>query len=96
VERLITHSSVGTSDCVAFKPLLPNSQVRTDVDPLNIVSVPPVVLFNNAREATAVLLRAVLSKNAGGPDTSVFVAHIQDQRTSVNTSVEAAGGNAVK
>jgi len=55
-----------------------------------------VVLFNNAREATAVLLRAVLRKNAGGPDTSVFVARIQDQRTSVNTSVEAAGGNAVK
>ena len=55
-----------------------------------------MVLFNNAREATAVLLRAVLSKNAAVPIPAVFVARIQDQRTSVNTSVEAAGGNAVK
>ena len=55
-----------------------------------------MVLFNNAREATAVLLLAVLREKRGGPDSSVFVARIQDQRTSVNTSVEAAGGNAVK
>src|SRR6476661_1568999 len=98
VKRVITHSGVGTGNSVTLKRLVTNSDVRTEIDPLDILqSATGRVAKQSERAHGSVASSRGITQKRARADCRVEPADgITPQRQKTIRSVESAGGQAKK
>ena len=93
---LITHSGVGTGKSVTFERLRPDCYVGAYIYSLDVSESAASGIVEKRSRALGCVAAGGVEQKGGSADSRIFVSGVQYQRSSANTGIEAAIGNALE